>query len=76
MRLKTNVMESIQNSGNQNQQAKNFQMRYNLSKFNNQIYQTLNAIQQGVSNSSDHSDTDTTSWIILFVMKLYIQHCK
>ena len=46
-----NVMELIQNWDNQNQQAKNFQIRYNLSKFNNQNYQTLSAIQQRVSNS-------------------------
>ena len=36
-----NVMELIQNWDNQNQQAKSFQMRYKLSKLNNQNYQTL-----------------------------------
>ena len=34
-------MELIQNWDNQDQQAKSFQMRYNLSKFNNWNYQTL-----------------------------------
>ena len=36
-----NVMELIQNWDNQDQQAKSFQMRYNLSKLNNWNYQTL-----------------------------------
>ena len=36
-----NAMELIQNWDNQSQQAKSFQMRYNLSKLNNQNYQTL-----------------------------------
>ena len=35
------VMELIQNWDNQNQQAKGFQMRYNLSKLNYQNYKTL-----------------------------------
>ena len=34
-------MELIQTWDNQNQQAKSFQMMYNLSKLNNQNYQTL-----------------------------------
>mgnify|MGYP001803004409 CR=1 FL=1 len=37
-------MELIQNCGNQNQQANSFQIRYNLSKLNNQNYQTLKAL--------------------------------
>ena len=36
-----NVIELIQNWDNQDQQAKGFQMRYKLSKLNNQNYQTL-----------------------------------
>ena len=34
-------MELIQNWDNQDQQAKSFEMRYNLSKLNNWNYQTL-----------------------------------
>ena len=36
-----NVMGLIQNRDNQNQQAKSFQIRCNLSKMNDQNYQTL-----------------------------------
>ena len=36
-----NVIELIQNWDNQNQQAKSFRIRYNLSKLNNRNYQTL-----------------------------------
>ena len=38
-----NVMGLIQNWDDQNQQAKSFQMRYNLSKLIDQNYQTLRA---------------------------------
>ena len=38
-------MELIQNWDNQDQQAKSFQMRYNLSKLNNWNYQTLSLEQ-------------------------------
>ena len=37
-----NIMQLVQNWDNQNQQAKNFQMRYNLSILNNQNYQIFN----------------------------------
>ena len=37
-----NVIELIKDWDGQNQQAKSFQMRYNLSKLSNRNYQTLN----------------------------------
>ena len=39
-------MELSQNIGNQNQQAKSFQMRYNFNKLSNHNYQTLTIIKK------------------------------
>ena len=52
-------MELIQNWDNQDQQAKSFQMRYNLSKLNNWNYQTFPVSTRESNLDSDYKNGKT-----------------